>query len=159
MIKQFTDQNFDQEVIQSKKIVLVDFWAPWCAPCLAMNPIMDILAEKFEGQIIIGKINVDENKITTKKYEIMSVPNIKIFQNGKVIKEFVGKQNFELINSELNNFCEEKNDNQEKLKTDENTTNNISGCCPEKDYCNIDCRPDDDKKEDTKTGCGCGGNC
>ena len=159
MIKQFTDQNFNQEVIKSERTVLVDFWAPWCAPCLAMNPIMDELAKKFEGEIIIGKMNVDENKITTKKYGIMSVPNIKIFQNGKVVKEFVGKQDFEMINSELNNLCEEKSDNQEINKNNKGTANNIGGCCPEKDYCDIDCRPDDDKKDDINIGCSCGGNC
>ncbi|MDZ7798701.1 MAG: thioredoxin [Patescibacteria group bacterium] len=159
MIKKFTDQNFDQEVIQSEKIILVDFWAPWCAPCLAMNPIINDLAEKFAGPIVVGKINVDENKITTKKYGIMSVPHIKIFKNGKVVKEFVGKQDFEILSNELNNFCEEENNNQEMKKADEDNINNISGCCPEKDYCDIDCRPDDDKKDDIEIGCSCGGNC
>lgn len=133
MIKQFTDQNFDQEVIKSEKTVLVDFWAPWCAPCLAMNPIIDDLTEKFAGQIIVGKINVDENKVITEKYGIMSVPNIKIFQKGKVVKEFFGKQNFETLNSELNNFCEEKNDSQKMNESDENN--------------------------DMNTGCSCGCNC
>lgn len=158
MTKQFTDQNFNQEVIQSEKTVLVDFWAQWCAPCLAMNPVVDDLAEKYEGKIIIGKINVDENKITTEKYGIMSVPDIKIFQNGKVVKEFVGKQDFELLNNELSNLYEEKNSDAEVSKTIEDSTTNITGCCSEKDYCNIDCQPNEEE-DDIEIDCNCGGNC
>lgn len=92
MEQEFTDQNFDQEVLQSDKVVLVDFWAPWCGPCQIMGPIVEELAKKFEGKAKIGKCNVDENNDISSKFEIMSIPAIKIFKDGKVVKEFVGSQ-------------------------------------------------------------------
>ena len=89
---EFTDKNFNQEVLQSDKVVLVYFWAPWCGPCQAMGITIKDLAEKFEGKAEIGKCNVDENNEYSEKFEIMSVPAIKIFKDGKIIREFVGLQ-------------------------------------------------------------------
>jgi thioredoxin 1 len=101
MEKVFTDQNFDQEVLKSEKPVLVDFWAPWCGPCLAMAPIIDELAKEFEDKAIVGKINVDENVDTAQKYGIMSIPFLKIFKGGKIVKEFTGMQSKETLAEEL----------------------------------------------------------
>lgn len=98
---QFTDQNFGQEVLQSDKPVLVDFWAPWCGPCQAMGPIIDELATEMEGKAKVGKLNVDENSEAASKYGIMSIPAIKIFKGGKVVKEFVGVQNKDVLKKEL----------------------------------------------------------
>ena len=92
MEMEFTDQNFNQEVLQSDKIALVDFWAPWCGPCQSMGPIIEELAKEFEGKAKIGKCNVDENNEVSSKFEIMSIPAIKIFKDGKIVKEFVGLQ-------------------------------------------------------------------
>lgn len=104
MAIEFTDQNFDLEVIKSDKPVLVDFWAPWCGPCQMMGPIIDELAEKTGEKAKIGKLNVDENNITATKYGIMSIPSIKIFKGGKIVKEFTGvqaKENLERSLEEL----------------------------------------------------------
>ena len=97
----FTDKNFEQEVVKSDKPVLVDFWAPWCGPCQMMGPIIEELAKEFEGKVKIGKMNVDENPATAQKYDIMSIPSLKIFKDGKVIKEFTGVQAKETLKTEL----------------------------------------------------------
>jgi len=96
-----TDQNFDQEVLKSDKVVLVDFWAPWCGPCIAMGPIIEELAKEFDGKAKVGKINVDENSKTAQDFAIMSIPALKIFKGGKVIQEFVGMQAKETLKSAL----------------------------------------------------------
>ena len=92
MEMEFTDSNFDQEVLKSDKLTLVYFWAPWCGPCQAMGLTIKDLAKKFEGKAGIGKCNVDENNEYSEKFEIMSVPAIKIFKDGNIIKELVGLQ-------------------------------------------------------------------
>ena len=102
MLLEFTDQNFDQEVLKSGKPVLVDFWAPWCGPCQMMGPIIEDLAKEVGDKYKVGKLNVDENSETSSKYGIMSIPALKIFKNGQVVKEFVGVQNKEILKEELN---------------------------------------------------------
>lgn len=97
---EFTDSNFDQEVLKSDKPVFVDFWAPWCGPCQMMGPVVDQLAEEVKGAKV-GKVNVDENPATAQKYGIMSIPTMKIFKNGQVVKEFVGMQGKDALKSEL----------------------------------------------------------
>ena len=102
MVHEFTDQSFEAEVVKSEKAVLVDFWAPWCGPCMVMGPIVEELADEMGEKMKIGKINVDENKNTAEKYEIMSIPALKIFKNGKIVKEFTGVQDKESLKEELN---------------------------------------------------------
>ncbi|HBO17048.1 MAG: lpbca thioredoxin [Candidatus Moranbacteria bacterium GW2011_GWE2_35_2-] len=97
----FTDANFDQEVIKSEKITLVDFWAPWCGPCQMMGPIIEELAKEVGDKFKVGKLNVDENPETSQKYGIMSIPAIKIFKGGEVVKEFVGVQDKDSLKNEL----------------------------------------------------------
>jgi thioredoxin 1 len=92
MEMEFTDQNFEQEVIKSDKPVLVDFWAPWCGPCQMMGPVIEELAKEVEGKAKVGKLNVDEHGETASKFGIMSIPALKIFKGGVVVKEFVGVQ-------------------------------------------------------------------
>jgi len=101
MALQFTDQNFDQEVLKSDKLTLVDFWAPWCGPCQVMGPILDQLADEVGDKAKVGKINVDENPDTAAKYGVMSIPTLKIFKDGKIVKEFVGVQNIDALKEEL----------------------------------------------------------
>jgi thioredoxin 1 len=96
-----TDQNFEAEVLKSDKPVLVDFWAPWCGPCLAMGPIIEELAKEFDGKAKVGKINVDENSKTAQEFSIMSIPALKIFKGGKVVQEFVGMQAKETLKEAL----------------------------------------------------------
>jgi thioredoxin 1 len=101
MAKIFTDQNFDQEVIKNDKPVLVDFWAPWCGPCQAMGPVIEELAKDFEGKAEVGKLNVDENSVKAQEFGIMSIPSLKIFKGGKIVKEFTGMQAKETLEEEL----------------------------------------------------------
>jgi thioredoxin 1 len=101
MEMQFTDANFQQEVVESDKVTLVDFWAPWCGPCQMMGSIIEELAKEVEGKFKVGKLNVDENPEMSQKYGIMSIPAIKIFKGGQVVKEFVGVQNKDNLKGEL----------------------------------------------------------
>ena len=86
------DENFQEKVIeQSKKIpVVVDFWAPWCMPCLMLSPILEKLAKEYNGKFILAKANVDETRTYAQEYMVMSIPNVKLFKNGKVVDEFIG---------------------------------------------------------------------
>lgn len=101
MVWQFTDQNFETEVLKSEKPVLVDFWAEWCGPCQMMGPIIDELAEEVKDEYKVGKLNVDESRETAAKYGIMSIPTLIIFKDGKVVKQLVGVQSKEGLKIEL----------------------------------------------------------
>jgi len=84
------DTNFDQIVLQSEKPVVVDFWAAWCKPCLAVAPILDELAEEYNGRISFVKMDVDQNPKTATKYGIMSIPNLIIFKDGQAFSQIIG---------------------------------------------------------------------
>lgn len=84
-----TLDNFEEEVLNSKEPVLVDFWAPWCGPCKMLSPIVDQVAEATEG-VKIGKVNVDEQEELADRYSIMSIPALKFFKNGEVVKDSTG---------------------------------------------------------------------
>ena len=84
------DGNFDQTVLQSKTPVLVDFWAPWCRPCIMTAPVLEELAEEYTGKITIVKLDVDQNPKTAAKYRIMSIPNLIIFKNGQPAAQIIG---------------------------------------------------------------------
>ena len=84
------DNNFDQTVLQSEMPVLVDFWAPWCRPCLMTAPVLEELAEEYAGRITIAKLNVDQNAKTAAKYGIMAIPNLIIFKKGQPASQIVG---------------------------------------------------------------------
>ena len=85
-----TDQNFEQEVIKSTVPVLVDFWAPWCGPCVAIGPILDSLAAEYKGKIKVAKMNVDENAHVPAQFGVRSIPYMVMFKEGKVINSLVG---------------------------------------------------------------------
>jgi len=84
------DGNFEQAVLNSKTPVLVDFWAPWCRPCIMAAPVLEKLAEEYTGRIIVAKLNVDENPKTAAKYGIMAIPNLIIFKNGQPDSQIIG---------------------------------------------------------------------
>lgn len=86
----FTDANFHEEVLQSEIPVLVDFYADWCGPCKMMAPLIEELAEKYDGKIKIGKLNVDENPNTAVQYKVMSIPTFLVFQNGEKVHSMAG---------------------------------------------------------------------
>ena len=81
--------------------MFVDFWAPWCGPCQVMGPIVDELAKEIGEKVKVGKINVDENAETASQYGIMSIPSMKVFKGGKIVKEFIGVQSKEILKQEL----------------------------------------------------------
>lgn len=88
-----TKQEFEDKVLKSKKIVLVDFWAEWCPPCRAMAPILHDLAEKLDKQVDIVKVNIEDgsdNAQLASKYEVRSIPNMNIFKDGKIVDTVVG---------------------------------------------------------------------
>lgn len=86
----FTDTNFEHEVIQSEIPVLVDFWATWCAPCKAIAPLVDAIADEYSGKVKVGKVNVDENQATPGKYGVRGIPTLILFKGGAVVDQVVG---------------------------------------------------------------------
>ena len=90
MVYEFTDENFEKEVLNCEKTVLVDVFATWCGPCKMMSPVIDEIAEEMGDKIKVGKVDSDENPEIADKYEIMSIPTIMIIKNGQVVKTFIG---------------------------------------------------------------------
>jgi thioredoxin 1 len=89
-VVEFTDQNFEDEVLKSDKPVLVDFWAEWCPPCKALSPTIDKLANDYAGKVKIGKVNTDFNRDVPMRYQISNIPTVILFREGKVVHKFVG---------------------------------------------------------------------
>ena len=88
----FTDANFENEVLQSANLTVVDFWAPWCGPCRQIAPLIEQLAGENQGTIKIGKLNVDNAPHSAQSYGVSSIPTLMIFKNGEVVDRFVGVQ-------------------------------------------------------------------
>ncbi|MFU0801140.1 MAG: thioredoxin [Xylanivirga thermophila] len=85
-----TQNNFDDEVLKSDIPVLVDFWAAWCGPCRMIGPIVEQLAEEYDGRIKVGKVNVDEQNELAAQYRVMSIPTLFIFKDGKIASQLIG---------------------------------------------------------------------
>lgn len=100
-VKEFTDGNFESEVLTSSEPVLVDFWAAWCGPCRMIAPVIDELADAYEGKAKIGKLNVDENRQTASNFGVMSIPTLLIFKNGQPVERVVGYKNKEQLSEIL----------------------------------------------------------
>ncbi len=100
MAVEFTKDNFDAEVLKSDKLVLVDFWAPWCGPCQMMGPVIEELATEVTT-VKIGKLNVDEHPEIAQQFSIMSIPTMKVFKGGVVVKEYIGVQPKDTLKTEL----------------------------------------------------------
>ena len=90
--KEFTDANFQSEVLDSDQPVLVDFWAAWCGPCRAVGPTIEELAEHYDGTVKVGKLNIDENLQSPSEFNIYSIPAVLLFKDGKVVETLVGVQ-------------------------------------------------------------------
>jgi thioredoxin 1 len=87
---EINENNFEDEVLKSDIPVLIDFWAPWCGPCKMISPIIEEIANDYAGKIKVCKLNTDENYELASKYEIVSIPTLAIFKNGKEIKRIIG---------------------------------------------------------------------
>jgi len=100
---EITHENFEKEVLKSDLPILVDFWAPWCQPCLMMAPALEELAGELDGKLKIGKLNTEipEHQFLAVQFQIQSIPNMKLFRNGKIIKEFIGLRPKDVFKAEL----------------------------------------------------------
>ena len=86
----FTKDSFEKEVLESKEPVLIDFYADWCGPCKMMAPVVEKLAEKYEGKVKVGKVNSDDEPELAQKFQVMSIPNFVIIKDGKVVDRVIG---------------------------------------------------------------------
>lgn len=101
-VHEFTDANFDAEVLKANDPVLVDFWAEWCMPCRMLAPTIDELAKQFNGKVKVGKLDTDSNRETSVKFGISAIPTVLLFKGGKVEKKFVGLTNKAEFENALN---------------------------------------------------------
>ena len=99
-----TDQNFATEVLASEKPIMVDFWAEWCGPCRAVSPILDQIATEHSDKIDVVKLNVDDNPETAMKYQITSIPTMKVFRAGEVVKPVIGAKPKPALEADLQEF-------------------------------------------------------
>ena len=103
---EFSDQNFEEDVLKSPQPVLVDFWATWCAPCRMMSPTVDAIAVEYAGRAKVGKLNVDENLTVASRYGIRSIPTLLLFKAGQIQEQVVGTAPKDAINRLLDKYLE-----------------------------------------------------
>ncbi|MGV3767872.1 MAG: thioredoxin [Chitinophagaceae bacterium] len=92
MALEFTDTNFQTQVLENDKLTVVDFWAEWCGPCRAIGPVIEELSKEYDGKVNVGKVNVDNNMALSTKYGITSIPAILFIKGGEVVDKLVGAQ-------------------------------------------------------------------
>jgi thioredoxin 1 len=92
MAQEYTDANFQEQVLDSDKLTMIDFWAEWCGPCRAIGPVLEELSKEYDGKVNIGKVNVDQNPQLSVNYGITSIPAIIFVKGGKVVDKLVGAQ-------------------------------------------------------------------
>jgi thioredoxin 1 len=104
MAKEITEINFEETVLKSDQVALIDFWAQWCGPCRAIAPIIEDLANEYEGKAVIGKVDVDTNQEIAMKYSIRSIPTILIIKNGEVVDRHVGATTKAILKAKIDKF-------------------------------------------------------
>ena len=100
-VLEITESNFDEKVLQADKTVLIDFWAPWCGPCRQVAPVIDAIAQEFNGRAYVGKINVDDNMGLAQRYGVMSIPTLMVIKGGKTVETVLGARSKEDISAML----------------------------------------------------------
>lgn len=100
----FTDQNFQEEVLNSPTPVLVDFFATWCGPCKMLAPVVEELSNEYAGKVKVGKLDVDDNPVVAQTYGVQSIPTILFFKNGQLVDKMVGFQNKEVLEEKLDSL-------------------------------------------------------
>ncbi|MBN1691723.1 MAG: thioredoxin [Dehalococcoidia bacterium] len=100
LVLEITDDNFD-ETVKSHSVLVVDCWAEWCAPCRMVAPVIEELAEDYQGKITFGKLNVDTNQSVATRYQIMSIPTILVFKNGQMVGQKVGAMPKKMLEDEI----------------------------------------------------------
>lgn len=101
---EFTDANFDEQVLQSSQPVLVDFWAVWCGPCKALAPVVDDLANEYHGKVKVGKVDTDSNQKVSVQFSVSAIPTVIVFNKGEIVQKFVGlrgKKDFQAVLDKL----------------------------------------------------------
>jgi thioredoxin 1 len=89
-VQTLTDANFDTTINAEAKLIMVDFWAPWCGPCRRMEPMVDELATDYDGKIVVAKMNVDDNPATPMRFSIRGIPTVLLFKGGQIVEQVVG---------------------------------------------------------------------
>lgn len=103
-IKKLTQSTFDEAVASPSAPVLVDFWAEWCKPCKAMNPVLEELADQYEGKATVAKVNVDEERGLAAQFQVLSIPTLMIFKGGKRVEELSGAQPTKKLQAHLDKW-------------------------------------------------------
>jgi thioredoxin 1 len=98
---EFTESNFESEVLKSSTPVLVDFWAPWCGPCKMVAPIVEEISSEYGGRLKVGKLNTDDNQKVASDYGVMSIPTLMIFKDGQVVERIIGAQPKEALKTKI----------------------------------------------------------
>jgi len=103
-ISTLTDATFDEEIGAADEVVVVDFWAEWCGPCKMISPILEEIATEQQGKVRVAKLNVDDNPDATRRFEVMSIPTLIVFQDGQPVKRLIGAKGKGQLLQELSDF-------------------------------------------------------